>query len=78
MLTSLLCSVPAGGPPVPVHPRLQGVVQAGVGAVVARGMAESGREGFLREDHRPLLAEERHRVRGQSSTVLQRVPGNGQ
>lgn len=68
----------AGGPPVSVHPGLQSFVQADVGAVLAGAVADPGREGFLGEDHRALVAEERHHVRGQSPTVLQRVSGNGQ
>lgn len=75
---TFLLSVPAGGPPVSVHPGLQGFVQADVGAVLAGAVADPGREGSLREDRPAPVAEERHRVRDQGPAVLQRVPGNGQ
>lgn len=60
-----------GGPSVSVHPGLQSFVQADVRVVLAGAVADPGREGFLREDHRALIAEERHRVRDQGSTILQ-------
>lgn len=85
LLVSLYCTFlclnhisPSGWPAVSVHPGLQGFVQADVRAVLPRSMAGSGCEGPLWKKHGALGSEERHRLRDQSPSVLQRVPGHGQ
>lgn len=67
-----------GGSSVPVHPGLQGSLQADLRAVVTRPVADPGCERSFGEKCDPRCSQERHRLRDQGPALFQRVSGHGQ